>query len=282
MDNTSKLHLLDLINEKNDYPEFDDIRPDEVEFSAPEVVSVIGSDGKTRTTQVIVTTRIPGDDSKPIPVFYNRRPIQDYLPPDTILEKDNVATSHDVLWQLADNYNIVIPSEYLEQTTPTGDDRLLIKLKPESLEWMGEVTVTLQESVSLQDVLKVTELNGFNMPDHDNPDIGQGQVYTYDLDCTFFSYFLDVLAPGIAFDDTSLAASLNTVGDDVWVAQDEAGPFNLRGSSVVFEGNPSGLLWGNENYQKVVAVRLGPLCTNIQGQLNLHYNPIEEEVPDAR
>lgn len=282
MDNTSKLHLLDLINEKNDYPEFDDIRPDEVEFSAPEVVSVIGSDGKTRTTQVIVTTRIPGDDSKPIPVFYNRRPIQDYLPSDTILEKDNVATSHDVLWQLADNYNIVIPSEYLEQTTPTGDDRLLIKLKPESLEWMGEVTVTLQESVSLQDVLKVTELNGFNMPDHDNPDIGQGQVYTYDLDCTFFSYFLDVLAPGIAFDDTSLAASLNTVGNDVWVAQDEAGPFNLRGSSVVFEGNPSGLLWGNENYQKVVAVRLGPLCTNIQGQLNLHYNPIEEEVPDAR
>ena len=95
MDNTSKLHLLDLINEKNDYPEFDDIRPDEVEFSAPEVVSVIGSDGKTRTTQVIVTTRIPGDDSKPIPVFYNRRPIQDYLPSDTILEKDNVATSHD-------------------------------------------------------------------------------------------------------------------------------------------------------------------------------------------
>lgn len=282
MDNTSKLHLLDLINEKNDYPEFDDIRPDEVEFSAPEVVSVIGSDGKTRTTKVIVTTRIPGDDSKPIPVFYNRRPIQDYLPSDTILEKDNVATSHDVLWQLADNYNIVIPSEYLEQTTPTGDDRLLIKLKPESLEWMGEVTVTLQESVSLQDVLKVTELNGFNMPDHDNPDIGQGQVYTYDLDCTFFSYFLDVLAPGIAFDDTSLAASLNTVGDDVWVAQDEAGPFNLRGSTVVFEGNPSGLLWGNENYQKVVAVRLGPLCTNIQGQLNLHYNPIEEEVPDAR
>lgn len=282
MDNTSKLHLLDLINEKNDYPEFDDIRPDEVEFSAPEVVSVIGSDGKTRTTKVIVTTRIPGDDSKPIPVFYNRRPIQDYLPSDTILEKDNVTTSHDVLWQLADNYNIVIPSEYLEQTTPTGDDRLLIKLKPESLEWMGDVTVTLQESVSLQDVLKVTELNGFNMPDHDNPDIGQGQVYTYDLDCTFFSYFLDVLAPGIAFDDTSLAASLNTVGDDVWVAQDEAGPFNLRGSTVVFEGNPSGLLWGNENYQKVVAVRLGPLCTNIQGQLNLHYNPIEEEVPDAR
>ena len=281
MDNTSKLHLLDLINEKNDYPEFDDIRPDEVEFSAPEVVSVIGSDGKTRTTQVIVTTRIPGDDSKPIPVFYNRRPIQDYLPPDTILEKDNVTTSHDVLWQLADNYNIVIPIEYLEQTAPTADDHLVIRLKPESLEWTGEVTVVLQESVSLVDVLKVTELNGFNMPDHDNPDIGQGQIYTYDLDCTFFSYFLDVLAPGIAFDDTSLAASLNTVGNDVWVAQDEACPFNLRGSSVVFEGNPSGLLWGNENYQKVVAVRLGQLCTNIPGQLNLHYNPIEE-VPDAR
>lgn len=128
MDNTSKLHLLDLINEKNDYPEFDDIRPDEVEFSAPEVVSVIGSDGKTRTTQVIVTTRIPGDDSKPIPVFYNRRPIQDYLPPDTILEKDNVTTSHDVLWQLADNYNIVIPIEYLEQTAPTADDLSLIHI----------------------------------------------------------------------------------------------------------------------------------------------------------
>ncbi len=227
MDNTSKLNLLDLINEKNDYPEFDDIRPDEVEFSAPEVVSVIGSDGKTRTTKVIVTTRIPGDDSKPIPVFYNRRPIQDYLPADTILEKDNVATSHDVLWQLADNYNIVIPPEYLEQTTPVGES-LVLKLKPESLEWMGEVTVGLQESVSLIDVLSVTELTGFKMPDHDNPDIGQGQIYTYDLDCTFFSYFLDVLAPGIAFDDTSLAASLNTVGNDVWVAQDEAGPSGPR------------------------------------------------------
>lgn len=279
MDNTSKLHLLDLINEKNDYPEFDDIRPDEVEFSAPEVVSVIGTDGKLRTTKVIVTTQIPGDDSKPIPVFYNRRPLPDYLPPDTILEKDGVSTSHDVLWQLADNYKIVIPPEFLEVTTPVGES-LLLQLKPESLEWMGEVTVTLKESVSLIDVLKVTELNGFNMPDHDNPDIGQAQAYTYDLDCTFFSYFLDVLAPGIDFDDTSLAASLNTVGDDVWVAKDEACPFNLRGSSVVFEGNPSGLLWGNENYQNVVAVRLGPLCTNIQGQLNLHYNPIEE-VPDA-
>lgn len=280
MDNTSKLHLLDLINEKNDYPEFDDIRPDEVEFSAPEVVSVIGSDGKTRTTQVIVTTRIPGDDSKPIPVFYNRRPIQDYLPPDTILEKDNVTTSHDVLWQLADNYNIVIPIEYLEQTSLQGES-LTLRLKPESLEWIGEVTVTLKESVSLIDVLSKTELSGFNYPDHDDPAIGQAQAYTYDLDCTFFAYFLEVLAPGIDFDDTSLAASLNTVGNDLWVARDEACPFNLRGSTVVYEGTPDGLLWGNENYQKVVVVRLGPLCTNIQGQLNLHYYPVEE-VPDAQ
>ena len=280
MDNTSKLNLLDLINENNDYPELDDIRIEEVEFSAPEVVSVVGTDGKTRTTKVVVSSRIPGDDSKPIPVYYWRRPLPDYLPSDTVLEKDGVTSAQDVLWQLADNYNIVIPPEDLESTVPNGD-LLTLRIKPTALEWLGEVTVGLADSISLADVITVTELTGLRYPDHDDPAIGQAQTYSYDLDCTFFSYFLEVLAPGSAFDDTSLAASLNTVGNDIWVASDEACPFNLRGSTVTFEGSPKGLLWGNENYQNVVVVRLGPLCTNLQGQLNLHYNPVEE-VPDAR
>lgn len=280
MDNTSKLNLLDLINVNNDYPELDDIRIEEVEFSAPEVVSVVGEDGKTRTTKVVVSSRIPGDDSSPIPVYYWRRSLPDYLPSDTTLEEDGVTSSHDVLWQLADNLNIVIPPQDLESTLPIGN-QLTLRVKPTALEWLGEVTVTLVPSVSLIDVITKTELTGFSYPDHNDPAIGQAQTYSYDLDCTYFSYFLEVLVPGTAFDDTSLAAMLNTVGNDTWVASDEACPFNLRGSSVTFEGSPKGLLWGNENYQKVVVVRLGPLCSNLQGQLNLHYRPVEE-VPDAR
>lgn len=277
MDNTSKLNLLDLINIENDYPELDDIRVDEVEFSLPEVVSVVGADGKTRDTRVVVTSKIPGDDSAPIPVFYWRRPLNDYLPVDLMLERDGVTSSQDVLWQLADNYNVVIPPEDLEHTAPVGD-QLVIRVSTESFEWLGEVTAQLFDSVPLSGVLTVKELSGLVYPDHDLPNIGRGQVYTYDLDCTFFSYFLDILTPGIAFDDTSLAGLLNTVVDDYWKASDVPGPFNLRGSEVVFEGAPSELEWGNEHYQKVVCVRLGPLCTNLQGQLNLHYNPVEETV----
>lgn len=273
MDNTSKLNLLRLLNEENELPNKEAVLSEEVEFSAPEVVSVGDYD-----TKVIATTKIDGDDSPDLPVFYHRRPLPEYLPEDLSFDHEDVVTnSHDVLGLIAEEHKVVLPPQDIIPTTPVGDT-LLLKAEPDSYEWRGERLATLVHTVSLKDVILKTRLDGIFYPDHQNPAIGQAQVYSFNIDCSFIGYFLNVLIPGIAIDDTALAVSLSSCATDIWTASDTPCPFNLRGSEVVFEGSPSDLEWGNTAFEHVVSVRLGPLCTNIQGVLNLHYNLTPREV----
>lgn len=273
MDNTSKLNLLKLLNEENALPDADKVLPEEVEFSAPEVVSVNGCD-----TKIVATTLIRGDNSEPLDVFYHRRPLPEYLPEDLAFEHDDVVNnSHDVLGLIAEEYDVVLPASDIVPTTPEGDT-LLIKAEDGSYEWRGEREATLFIPVSLKDVITVTKLDGLLYPDHQNPAVGQAQVYSFNIDCSFIGYFLDVLIPGIALDDSAMAVSLSSCATETWVASDTPCPYNLRGSEVVFEGTPAELDWGNEAYERVVGIRLGPLCTNIQGVLNLHYNITPKEV----
>ncbi|EMS7630729.1 hypothetical protein WDI47_004566, partial [Salmonella enterica subsp. enterica serovar Bredeney] len=80
---TSKQNLLKLINEENK------ISPpltfDDVDIGLPEVVSVDGRD-----SEVVLTSKMRGDEGTQVIVDYHRRPLEDYLTGDVAFGDEDV------------------------------------------------------------------------------------------------------------------------------------------------------------------------------------------------
>lgn len=90
-----------------------------------------------------------------------------------------------------------------------------------------------------------------------------------------------VLTPDSLFVDVASALT-----GDVWVSEETEVPFNLNGSSVIYNGANSGEHFlGYPNYSHVIVVELGPLCQNLTGQWKIFYNDpttfvLDETRPD--
>ncbi|QVW55055.1 hypothetical protein pEaSNUABM29_00011 [Erwinia phage pEa_SNUABM_29] len=261
---TSKQNLLKLINEENK------ISPpltfDDVDIGLPEVVSVDGRD-----SEVVLTSKMRGDEGSQVTVDYHRRPLEDYLVGNNVFGDEDVHTTHDLLTAINERFELNILPEDLEDNPVEGQTHTVVAVSL-SHEWRSEAVIELKHSTPLAEVVTNTELNGLLYPDHQDTQLGQAYIYSRDIDCSHISRFLSLLAVGIEVDDTALAVELNKVVPEVWVAQDTPAPYNLRGATVVFDGVPADLVGANTEFAKVVSVALTDKCTNFQGNLNLHFN----------
>ncbi len=143
-----------------------------------------------------------------------------------------------------------------------------------SLAWKGQVDITLDSaSLDLEQTLSVTTLDGLWLPSRDITK-GQAQFYSYQLDGIVYNDSLVLMNSGSSVETTEFAALLSNITGDDWVVTTEANNFNLKGSSVVYNGMsgaaPAGIKQ-NPAYSKVMVIQLGSGCTNFGGCLTIWY-----------
>lgn len=261
---TSKENLLKLINDECK------ISPaltfDDVDISLPEVVSVDGRDSK-----VELTSKLKDDEGTVVEVWYHRRDLPDYLKNDLSFGDEDVVSTHDLLQAINERFKLNLLPEDIEDNPVDKAEHLVVAV-PTSHEWRGDVLIKMIKALPLSDLIQTTDLSGLLYPDHQQTDYGQAALYSYPVDCSHISRFLNLLVTGVQVDDTALAVELNKVVSDVWVAKDEPADWNLRGATVVFDGETRNLVGANTKFAYVVSVQLTDLCTNFRGTLNLHYN----------
>lgn len=261
---TSKQNLLKLINEENQISP--PLTLDDVDIGLPEVVSVDGRD-----SQVVLTSKMRGDEGSQVTVDYHRRPLEDYLKDNNVFGDEDVHTTHDLITAINERFGLKIVAEDIEDNPVTGTSHDVVAVT-DSHEWRSVAVIQIKPATPLADVIRNTELDGLLYPDHQDTQFGQAYIYSRDVDCSHISPFLSKLAVGIDVDDTALAVELNKCVPEIWVAQDTPAPYNLRNAKVIFDGVPADLPGANEKYAKVVSVELTDLCTNFRGALNLHFN----------
>ncbi|ANZ49230.1 virion structural protein [Erwinia phage Machina] len=259
----SKQNLLKLINKENKIsPE---LTFDDVDISLPEVVSVDGRDSK-----VTLTSKIRGDEGSQVEVTYHRRDLPDYILGDLRFDTIGVVTTHDYIPALNDRFDLNLLPEDLEDAPVAGDSHTVVAV-PTSHEWRGSVTLQLVTAVPLASVVPLTELDGLLYPDHQTTTLGQASVYSYYLDASKLASWVPSLRAGTA-DMTAFAKALNTIVPELWVNELNAVPYNLSQAVVQFYGSPSMIAGTNPAFDSVLGLELGPLCTNFQGTLLLHFN----------
>ncbi|MGL5397345.1 MAG: hypothetical protein ACRDBQ_19010 [Shewanella sp.] len=262
---TSKQNLLKLINAENRIePPLTD---KDVDIGLPEVVSVEGRD-----SCVVLTSKMRGDEGSQVAVCYHRRALSDYTDVDNVFGDEDIRTTHDLLVPINERFNLnLIPEDFEDHPVSLGNHTIIAKA--DSHEWRKGAVIEVIKAIPLVDVITKTDLSGLVYPDHQNTAIGQAYVYSYPIDCTAVNYFLKLLAVDVDIDDNALSVVMNIVFHERWCAQDEPAPFNLRGAVVVFDGLTKDLIGANPEFENVVSLRLSDKCTNLQGILNLHFNP---------
>lgn len=87
--------------------------------------------------------------------------------------------------------------------------------------------------------------------------------------------------PGNQFILTELMSSLlSGLTGDEWVSSEEPAPFNIRDGKVIYNGFVSkDQSLEDAGYNFVIAVELGPLCTNLTGIIKIGYKYASSKVP---
>lgn len=155
---TSKQNLLKLINEENK------ISPpltfDDVDIGLPEVVSVDGRD-----SEVVLTSKMRGDEGTQVIVDYHRRPLEDYLKGDVVFGDEDVHTTHDLLAAINERFNLSILPEDIEDNPIDGQTHTVVAVET-SHEWRSQAVIELKPATPLAEVITNTELSGLLYPDH--------------------------------------------------------------------------------------------------------------------
>lgn len=299
LNKTSDLLVLDLINEKNSGA---NLELGKVKLGTPVPITEEDAD---RNTSLEVTARknsgyigkqdVTYDRLEGVPLFRN---VTAYL--DVKLPK----TTTDLLPTLNSQYGLqiteddIVPAAIPDNTNPplaNPDDPDPapvdhdIVFKDECLAYLGKIPVKIgpkpQVGERLSLVVTQTKLDGLVYPDGPSDDKGQAYIYSYGVDCSPIAAFLDVQATGVMANDTAFAVELNKVVPELWVADDAAKDYNLKGANVLYVGltaddgtatgsDPKKPVEGaNLAYNKVMLLELDDTkCSNFTGIMFLHFN----------
>jgi len=262
----SKQNLLKLINHENRLdPE---LTFDDVDISLPEVVSVDGRDSK-----VSLTSKLKGDEGSVVEITYHRRDLPDYIKDDLTFDAIDVVTTHDFIPALNDRYNLNLLPEDLEDAPVSGDAHT-VSAVASSHEWRGNVILQLVTAKPLASVITQPTLTGLVYPEHQDTTVGQGVIYSYDLDATRLAAWIPTLLAGQAA-STAFANALSTVVPENWVVSATPAPYNLANATLAFADKTANRPGTNPHYQWVIGLTLAPECTNLQGTLLLHFTDQE-------
>lgn len=152
-----------------------------------------------------------------------------------------------------------------------------IVTKTTSLAYIGQVVTTIGPDPDvgerLDTVILTTNLNGLLYPNGDTTK-AQAREYSWGVDCSSISVWLQVRATDETITDNALASQLNKVVPDTWVYDAAAAQdYNTAGATIVFSGANDPTFDTNQAFNRIVQIQLSPtLCGNVGGILTLGYN----------
>lgn len=256
---TSKQKLLKLINTENN------ISPP-LTFSDVEIGEPTGTGVDT---QVVLTSKLKGDESTTLTVTYHRRNLPDYLTGELVFGNDSVVTASDLLNAINAKYNLnILPSDIVDAKVEGEAHQLTANEK--SYEWCGVVTLTLRDPIDLTELLPVTQLE--NLVEYPSTKKGNAAVYSHPIDFTAEKDYLDPITINDAVDLVELATKLDGVVDEKWVSVPKNAAYNLYGAKVIYDGPTAGYEGANTKFTRVLVLTLSPLCSNLTGNLLIHFN----------
>lgn len=256
---TSKQKLLKLINTENN------ISPP-LTFSDVEIGEPTGTGVDT---QVVLTSKLKGDESTTLTVTYHRRNLPDYLTGELVFGNDSVVTASDLLNAINAKYNLnILPSDIVDAKVEGEAHQLTANEK--SYEWCGVVTLTLRDPIDLTELLPVTQLE--NLVEYPSTKKGNAAVYSHPIDFTAEKDYLDPITINDTVDLVELATKLDGVVDEKWVSVPKSAPNNLYGAKVIYDGPTADYEGANTKFTRVLVLTLSPLCSNLTGNLLIHFN----------
>lgn len=298
LNKTSDLLVLDWINAKNVDA---DLELTKIAFQDP-----VATPEGTKNTELLIKARKNSGYVGEQTVDYNRlEGVPLFRNVTAYLDVHTPATSADLLDTLNKQYGLkltaddIVPADIPADTNPIVTDPdapdpvpvdHTITFDPKCLAYTGTIPVKIgprpQVGERLSLVITQTELDGLVYPDGTSTTKGQAYIYSYGVDCTAIADFLKIKAVGIVADDGAFATELNKVVPELWVADEDAADYNLKGSSVVYVGptvnkvdDGTGTMvdtpveGANTEYNNVLTLKLDEsLCSNFTGTLFLHYN----------
>lgn len=256
---TSKQKLLKLINTENN------ISPP-LTFSDVEIGEPTGTGVDT---QVVLTSKLKGDESTTLTVTYHRRNLPDYLTGELVFGNDSVVTASDLLNAINAKYNLnILPSDIVDAKVEGETHQLTANEK--SYEWCGVVTLTLRDPIDLTELLPVTQLE--NLVEYPSTKKGNAAVYSHPIDFTSEKDYLDPITINDTVDLVELATKLDGVVDEKWVSVPKNAAYNLYGAKIIYDGPTAGYEGANTKFTRVLVLTLSPLCSNLTGNLLIHFN----------
>lgn len=256
---TSKQKLLKLINTENN------ISPP-LTFSDVEIGEPTGTGVDT---QVVLTSKLKGDESTTLTVTYHRRNLPDYLTGELVFGNDSVVTASDLLNAINAKYNLnILPLDIVDAKVEGETHQLTANEK--SYEWCGVVTLTLRDPIDLTELLPVTQLE--NLVEYPSTKKGNAAVYSHPIDFTAEKDYLDPITINDTVDLVELATKLDGVVDEKWVSVPKNAANNLYGAKIIYDGPTSGYEGANTKFTRVLVLTLSPLCSNLTGNLLIHFN----------
>ncbi|MKD68452.1 hypothetical protein D4F76_25695, partial [Salmonella enterica subsp. enterica] len=244
---TSKQKLLKLINTENN------ISPP-LTFSDVEIGEPTGTGVDT---QVVLTSKLKGDESTTLTVTYHRRNLPDYLTGELVFGNDSVVTASDLLNAINAKYNLnILPSDIVDAKVEGETHQLTANEK--SYEWCGVVTLTLRDPIDLTELLPVTQLE--NLVEYPSTKKGNAAVYSHPIDFTAEKDYLDPITINDTVDLVELATKLANVVDEKWVSVPKSAANNLYGAKVIYDGPTAGYEDANTKFTRVLVLTLSPLC----------------------
>jgi hypothetical protein len=137
--------------------------------------------------------------------------------------------------------------------------------------WVGSVTFNVVPGRQLlADVITTTKLDGLDYPDpYEAKPFGNAYSYWRNFSARYSA--LDILLTGESGDLSSVKDVLAYITGDAWVSTGSS-RYSLEGAEITYVGETSGYPETNQNYQKVVVLKLGTACLGLAGRMFLHYN----------
>ncbi|QOC54603.1 putative virion structural protein [Salmonella phage pSal-SNUABM-04] len=300
LNKTSDLLVLDLINEKNQQA---NLPLSKIILNTPVVND--GDDKADRNTRMTVKARKNSGYIGTQDVTYDRLDGEKlFLNVTAYLDVKEPKTTTDLLAKLNEQYGLKITEDDIiaatipdgtnpPLTNPDDPDPIpvdhLVQFKDECYAYLGNIPVKIgakpQVGERLSLVITQTQLDGLKYPDLPQDGKGQAYIYSYGVDCSPISKFLNAQAPGVLANDTAFAVELNKVVPELWISEDALKDYNLKGSDVKYVGptDDDGTATGtdpkvpvagaNQNYSHVMLLELDDTkCSNFTGTMFLHFN----------
>lgn len=272
--------IIDLINVANSTS----LNNTKISFGAP---SVLTGDPNNHNTGVNVLA-VPGSGYiGDVDVTYNRLDIG-LLFKNIALNLDVSAptSTKDLLPLLNSKYGLGLTIDDIEDNaidmSGNAPHSHVIVMKDSSLAYIGQVTTTIgpdpEVGERLDTVILTTNLNGLLYPNADTSK-AQAREYSWGIDASSISAYLQVRTKDEVIADDSLAVELNKIVPDVWVYDADAADYNTAGAKVTYagvndrvdaNGDPRDT---NSKFARIVQFQLSDtLCANMGGILTLGYN----------